>query len=137
MRPLPDDATVVGRGGMRELASRSQRTSNDRDDRTHQTGVRVNRLPVLGPLRLSPVTAISLAGRTTIRQLLALYGLAEVLVTNDNHTIWAGLACSPCVNAFNDRQSPCTNNLCMQHITVDQVFEQVCRIYEARRARAQ
>jgi ADP-heptose:LPS heptosyltransferase len=112
--------------------------------------------------------SISLAGRTTIRQLLAVYGLAEVLVTNDsgpahfaalttvdvvtlfgpetpllfgaptprNHTLWAGIACSPCINAFNDRQSPCTNNLCMQSITVDQVFEQVCRIYEARRALA-
>ena len=112
--------------------------------------------------------AVSLAGKTTIRQLLVLYGLAEILVTNDsgpahfaaltsidvvtlfgpetphlfgaltprNHTLWAGLACSPCVNAFNDRQSPCTNNLCMQHITVEEVFEQVCRIYEARSARA-
>jgi ADP-heptose:LPS heptosyltransferase len=112
--------------------------------------------------------AISLAGRTTIRQLLAAYGLAEVLVTNDSgpahfaaltpidvvtlfgpetphlfraltprsHTIWAGLACSPCINAFNDRQSPCTNNVCMQVITVDQVLEEVSRAYESRRARA-
>ena len=109
--------------------------------------------------------AISLAGRTTLRGLLALYGLARILVTNDsgpahfaalttidvvtlfgpetpylfgaltprNHSLWAGIACSPCINAFNDRQSPCANNLCMQHITVDQVFEQVCRIYDAQR----
>jgi ADP-heptose:LPS heptosyltransferase len=109
--------------------------------------------------------AVSLAGATTIRQLLIVYGMAEVLVTNDsgpahfaaltpidvvtlfgpetpqlfaaltprNHTIWAGLACSPCINAFNDRLSPCTNNQCMQSITVDQVFEAVCRAYEARR----
>lgn len=111
--------------------------------------------------------AVCFAGRTTIRQLLTLYGLAEVMVTNDsgpahfaalstidvvtlfgpetpklfsaltprNHTLWAGLACSPCINAFNDRQSACVNNLCMQVITVDQVFEQVCRIYEDRRTR--
>ena len=108
---------------------------------------------------------VSLAGATTIRQLLIVYGLAEVLVTNDsgpahfaaltsidvvtlfgpetphlfaaltprNHTIWAGLACSPCINAFNDRLSPCANNQCMQSITVEQVFEEVCRAYEARR----
>lgn len=108
---------------------------------------------------------ISMAGRTTIPQLLTLFARAQVLVTNDsgpahfaalttvdvvtlfgpetpalfgaltprNHVLWAGIACSPCVNAFNDRQSACTNNICMQQITVDQVFEEVCRAYEARR----
>jgi ADP-heptose:LPS heptosyltransferase len=108
---------------------------------------------------------ISLAGRTTIPQLLTLYARAQVLVTNDsgpahfaalttidvvtlfgpetpvlfgaltprNHALWAGIACSPCVNAFNDRQSACTNNICMQHITVDQVFDAVCRTYDDRR----
>jgi ADP-heptose:LPS heptosyltransferase len=108
--------------------------------------------------------AICLAGRTTMRQLLVLYGLAEVMVTNDsgpahfaaltsidvvtlfgpetpmlfgaltprNHVLWAGLACSPCINAFNDRQSACTNNVCMQRITVDHVFAEVCRAYNAR-----
>ncbi|MCX5658504.1 MAG: glycosyltransferase family 9 protein [Planctomycetota bacterium] len=100
---------------------------------------------------------LSIAGLTSLRQLLVLYGLAEVLVTNDSgpahfaaiteidvvslfgpetpglfapqtprsHVLWAGIACSPCVSAFNDRQSACTNNLCMQHITVDQVFAKV------------
>jgi ADP-heptose:LPS heptosyltransferase len=108
---------------------------------------------------------VCFAGRTTLRQLLTLYGLSEVLVTNDsgpahfaalttidvvtlfgpetpmlfgaltprNHVLWAGLACSPCINAFNDRQSACTNNLCMQAISVDAVFEMVCRIYDGRR----
>lgn len=108
----------------------------------------------------------SMAGKTTLRQLLVLCGLAEVLVTNDSgpahfatltaidvvvlfgpetpklfasqsprtHALWAGLACSPCINAFNDRNSPCTNNLCMQQITVDSVFAEVCRWYESRQA---
>jgi ADP-heptose:LPS heptosyltransferase len=49
--------------------------------------------------------------------------------TPRNLAIWAGLSCSPCVNAYNNRQSACRNNLCMQSITVDQVFEQVCRVY--------
>ena len=108
---------------------------------------------------------ICLAGRTTLRQLMVLYTLCEVLVTNDsgpahfasltsihvitlfgpetpalfaartprNLAFWAGIACSPCVNANNNRQSPCRNNLCMQHISVDQVFGEVCRVYTERR----
>jgi len=107
---------------------------------------------------------LCLAGRTTLRQLLAAYGLAEVLVTNDSgpahfaaltsidvvalfgpetpllfaapgsrtHAIWAGLACSPCVNAFNNRQTACRDNACMKAITVDQVFDTVCRVYRQR-----
>jgi ADP-heptose:LPS heptosyltransferase len=46
-------------------------------------------------------------------------------------TLWAGIACSPCVNAYNNRQSVCRNNLCMQAITVDDVFEKVTRIYDS------
>jgi ADP-heptose:LPS heptosyltransferase len=108
---------------------------------------------------------ISLAGKTTLRQLLVLYTLAEVLVTNDsgpahfatltpirvitlfgpetpelfaarmprNTVLWAGIACSPCVSAYNNRQSPCRDNQCMKAITVDQVFAEVCRAYQQRR----
>src|SRR2546422_8209191 len=45
--------------------------------------------------------------------------------------LWAGIACSPCVNAYNNRQSVCRNNLCMQAITVDDVFSEVTRIYDS------
>jgi ADP-heptose:LPS heptosyltransferase len=101
--------------------------------------------------------AVSAAGRTSLRELLTLYTLANVLVTNDSgpahfasltsvHTvvlfgpetpllfgslspattiIWKQLACSPCVSVFNHRLSPCDNNLCMQLITVDEVFDAV------------
>jgi ADP-heptose:LPS heptosyltransferase len=107
---------------------------------------------------------ISVAGYTTLRQLLVLYGLAEILVTNDSgpahyasltpidvvalfgpetpavfgprsprsHVIWAGLACSPCVNAFNQRVTTCTDNLCMQRISTDEVFATVCHLYALR-----
>jgi ADP-heptose:LPS heptosyltransferase len=107
----------------------------------------------------------SLAGRTTLRELLVLYTLAEILVTNDsgpahfatltpihvvtlfgpenpalfsartprNIALWAGVACSPCVSAYNNRQSPCRNNVCMQSICVEQVMDEVSRIYEARK----
>ena len=36
--------------------------------------------------------------------------------------VFAGLACSPCVSAANHRKTPCTDNTCLQAITVDQVF---------------
>lgn len=36
--------------------------------------------------------------------------------------IYAGLACSPCVSAANHRKTPCTDNVCLKAITVDQVF---------------
>ena len=106
----------------------------------------------------------SLAGKTTLRQLLVLYTLAEVLVTNDsgpahfasltpirvvtlfgpetprlfgartnrNVALYAGVACSPCVNAYNNRQSPCRNNVCMQQITVEQVQAAAGEAYRAR-----
>ncbi|MGH8093780.1 MAG: glycosyltransferase family 9 protein [Chthoniobacterales bacterium] len=107
---------------------------------------------------------LGLAGKTTLRQLLALYARSEILVTNDSgpahfasmtpihvmtlfgpetpalfaarspntSVLWAGIACSPCVNAYNNRQSVCRNNLCMQAISVEQVFARVSAIYEMR-----
>lgn len=107
----------------------------------------------------------SMAGKTTLRQLLILYELSEVLVTNDsgpahfasltgihvvtlfgpetpslfaaptvrNTPVWMGIACSPCVNAYNNRQSPCRNNICMQQITVERVLEETSRAYSTLR----
>jgi len=37
--------------------------------------------------------------------------------------IYAGLACSPCVNVNNHRKSACTDNVCMSAINVEQVFK--------------
>ena len=100
---------------------------------------------------------ISLAGHTTLRQLIVLYTMADVLVTNDSgpghfssltditsivlfgpetptvfgplaanaHVLRADIACSPCVNPFNHRFSPCNDNVCMRMITVGQVYELV------------
>ena len=96
----------------------------------------------------------SLAGKTTLSQLLVLYSLSELLITNDSGPahfasmtpitvitlfgpetpllfraltpraipIWMQLPCSPCVNAYNNRQSSCRDNICMKSITVDHVF---------------
>lgn len=38
------------------------------------------------------------------------------------HVFYKKLACSPCVNVFNHRFSPCTDNICMQHISPEEVF---------------
>lgn len=108
--------------------------------------------------------AVSLAGRTTLRELLVLYGQAELLITNDSgpahfaaltpidvialfgpetpllfaahgprsHPLWAHIACSPCVNAFNNRQSACRQNVCMQRLSVDRVFRTATEILAAR-----
>ena len=101
--------------------------------------------------------AVSFAGKTSLYDLMALYTLADVLVTNDSgpghfasltdidavvlfgpetparygplgtgtHAVWAGLACSPCINPFNHRFSPCTRSRCMDAITVEAVAEEV------------
>ncbi|MBI4929424.1 MAG: glycosyltransferase family 9 protein [Bacteroidetes bacterium] len=101
--------------------------------------------------------AVSFAGKTTLRELLTLYFLSAILVTNDSgpghfsslttirtiilfgpetpklfgpispnaHVIWKELTCSPCVNVFNHRFSPCNNNVCMTSISVDEVYSAV------------
>lgn len=101
--------------------------------------------------------AFSTAGKTTLRELLALYNLSDVLVTNDSgpahfatltsvhtvvlfgpetpklfgvllprcRTITAGLACSPCVSATNNRQTSCRDNVCMKSISVETVLSAV------------
>jgi len=112
--------------------------------------------PVIEELvaRIRDPRVINMAGRTTLRELLALYHLARVLVTNDSgpvhfgsltplrvialfgpetpnlyrplgerHTaISARLACSPCIQVFNARDTVCRDNRCMQAITVQEVF---------------
>ncbi|HZK81559.1 MAG TPA: glycosyltransferase family 9 protein [Humisphaera sp.] len=42
-----------------------------------------------------------------------------------SNVIRTDLSCSPCVNAFNHRFSPCKNNVCMQQIEVDEVYRMV------------
>src|SRR6266403_2233998 len=63
---------------------------------------------------MTPIHVVTLFGPETPALFAARSLNASVL--------WAGIACSPCVNAYNNRQSVCRDNLCMQAITVDQVF---------------
>ena len=117
---------------------------------------------------ISTDRAVSLAGHTTLEQLMVLYCISSILVTNDSgpghfssmttvdsvvlfgpetpllfgplgsnsHVIWAGISCSPCVNAVNQRFSPCDNNVCMQDISVGQVLAEVNRILHRRSTNA-
>jgi lipopolysaccharide heptosyltransferase II len=100
---------------------------------------------------------LNFAGQTTFTELLALYSISDVLVTNDSGPVhfssltgtrtlalfgpetpdlygplgqncrvaYARYACSPCVSAFNHRRSPCTDNRCLQALTVDRVLADV------------
>jgi ADP-heptose:LPS heptosyltransferase len=43
----------------------------------------------------------------------------------NTYSITANLACSPCVSAWNHRKTPCENNMCMQAISVENVFATV------------
>jgi ADP-heptose:LPS heptosyltransferase len=76
---------------------------------------------------MTPIRVVTLFGPETP----ALFAARSPNVT----ALWAGIACSPCVNAYNNRQSVCRNNLCMQAITVDDVFEKVTRIYDSLKRR--
>jgi ADP-heptose:LPS heptosyltransferase len=107
---------------------------------------------------------VNLAGKTDLTDLVTLYSMADVLVTNDSgpghfaaltdldcvvlfgpetpqlfaplgdavHVVYEALACSPCVNVFNHRFSPCTNNVCMSAISVARVLGEVREILAAR-----
>ena len=49
----------------------------------------------------------------------------------NSRTIYAGLACSPCVSASNHRKSACSDNVCMRAISVEQVFAVVADVLAA------
>jgi len=44
--------------------------------------------------------------------------------------IYAGLACSPCVSASNHRKTPCSDNVCLQVINVEQVYKTISSTLE-------
>ena len=72
---------------------------------------------------LTPLRVVTLFGPETP----ALYGP----VNDRNEAITAGLACSPCIHAWNRRVSPCTDNQCMQQIQVAQIVAAVDRALNA------
>jgi ADP-heptose:LPS heptosyltransferase len=69
---------------------------------------------------LTGIKSITLFGPETP----VLYGT----LGEDHVCLYAHLACSPCLSALNHRNSPCTNNVCLQVITVDEVFAEAQRL---------
>jgi ADP-heptose:LPS heptosyltransferase len=106
--------------------------------------------------RLASPRCVNLAGYTrTIRHLLSLFSIADLLVTNDGgpgqfaaltplptivffgpetpalygshapnaHFMYRGLPCSPCLTAYNHRNSPCDgDNQCLKQIAPAEVL---------------
>ena len=97
------------------------------------------------------------AGKTSFPELITLYQMADILITNDSgpvhfsamtdirtfvffgpetpvifgplgekaHVFYKGMACSPCVSAFNQKHSPCRDNQCIKIISPSEVYEKV------------
>jgi ADP-heptose:LPS heptosyltransferase len=119
------------------------------------TGVRKEQDEAAEVVRqLGAARCVNLVGKTSLRELLVLYTICHLMITNDSgpshfgcltdlptvtlfgpetpeiygpvgphkRALTAGLACSPCVSAYNHRRSPCTDNVCMKAISVDQVW---------------
>ena len=66
---------------------------------------------------ITPIPMVSLFGPETH----ALYGP----ISPRNLSLETGLACGPCLSAFNLQRSPCTDNVCMQRLDVDTVYDAV------------
>jgi ADP-heptose:LPS heptosyltransferase len=113
--------------------------------------------------RVKSDRVVDLTGKTSLRELIDLFNVADVLVSNDSgpaqfasltdvHAfvffgpetparygplsdrcvpLYASYACSPCVTAFNQRRSPCKDNLCVQHFDVETVAQLVTSRLEA------
>ncbi len=103
---------------------------------------------------------INFTGKTTLRELIDLYNLADLLLSNDSgppnfasmtelrtlvffgpetplcykplgknvEALYSNFHCSPCVSAYNHRKSACTDNKCLQAITVDEVYKRINKI---------
>ncbi|MBI4707220.1 MAG: glycosyltransferase family 9 protein [Candidatus Omnitrophica bacterium] len=104
--------------------------------------------------------AVSLAGHTSLRELLVLYCIGDLLITNDSGpahfstltsiksvilfgpetpllygplsqnttVIVPNLVCSPCVNVFNHRITPCEEGACLKGIMPQDVFHRVKKL---------
>jgi ADP-heptose:LPS heptosyltransferase len=107
---------------------------------------------------------VDLTGETTMMELLHLFDIAQVLITNDSgpahfacltrvhvivffgpeipdryrplaassDVVYGGYSCSPCVSPFNQRLTPCNDNLCLKSLDVGSVCDLVRRRLENR-----
>jgi ADP-heptose:LPS heptosyltransferase len=107
--------------------------------------------------RVRSRNVIDFTGKTTLRELIDLYNISDMLITNDSGpahfasltgiqivvffgpetpelyrplsdkctVMYSNYACSPCVSAFNQRLSPCGNNMCLKVIEAVNVYKTV------------
>lgn len=107
--------------------------------------------------RVGSPRVLDLTGETTLQDLLHVFDLAHVMVSNDSgpahfaaltrvhvivffgpeiperyrplatssDVVHTGFSCSPCIGPYNQRLSPCNNNLCLQTIDIAAVSELV------------
>lgn len=100
---------------------------------------------------------LQFTGQTTFPELMDLFSIAHLLITNDSgpahfasltpihnfvffgpetprlyrplgentHILYSDFPCSPCLTAYNHRNTPCRDNKCLQAISVDSVYDQV------------
>ena len=52
-------------------------------------------------------------------------------LTRNSKVIYKNLPCSPCYNVYNNRVSPCRDNLCLKTITVTEVFAAVLKVIDS------
>lgn len=106
--------------------------------------------------RLQTSRCVDFTGQTSFRELLALYSISSLMITNDSgpahfaallslpsivlfgpetprlyspmgaahKCMYAEFACSPCVSVYNGKQSPCTDNRCLQALSADSVVRE-------------
>jgi ADP-heptose:LPS heptosyltransferase len=104
---------------------------------------------------LNQERCIQFTGQTTFPELMDLFSISRLLITNDSgpahfasltairnfvffgpetprlyaplgentQILYSDFPCSPCLTAYNHRNTPCTDNKCLQAISVDEVYE--------------
>jgi ADP-heptose:LPS heptosyltransferase len=114
--------------------------------------------------RVNSDRLVDLTGQTSLAELIDLYNIADLLVTNDSGpahfaaltpievvvffgpetpllyrplterctVLYSHYACSPCVSAYNQRRSVCTNNRCLTHIDVATAHAAITAVLERR-----
>ena len=102
---------------------------------------------------------IQFTGQTTFPELMDLFSISDLLITNDSgpahfasltaiknfvfygpetprlysplgkntQILYSDFPCSPCLTAYNHRNTPCRDNKCLQAISVDEVYALVKR----------
>jgi ADP-heptose:LPS heptosyltransferase len=119
---------ITGAQAEREEAGQRCQAVNSSRCLNFAGAVRLAELPLLYSIALLMVTNDSGPGHFSAITPLPTFVLFGPETPNlygslGNFTpISAGLACSPCVSAANHRKTPCTDNKCLQAITVEQVF---------------